>query len=158
MRVDGTPLATTVRHAETGEEHEVLVANLVMDDAADNGLTTGWYWQLPDGRAPADPELWRDAVRAERGPCRNAQNALSAVGNWSRRAACMAARLEELAELVRSGEIDPGAQTASDYIERATEIDRRAFDARSNDDSAARDASDARGETEALDAGLSPAP
>ena len=124
MRLASDPVRARIRHSETGVEHEVLIGELVMDEPADEGLTTGWYWRTdaPEG-SEAKLDAWLTAAQSEHGPHRNAQGAVAAVAYWSWARAAMAQRLNEAAELVRKGDIAPTPGDVGDWLTAAKAID-----------------------------------
>ena len=127
MRIAGQTVRMRARHAETGTDREILLAELVMDDPADAGRAGGWYWRFRnEGGEPDDLEAWQDAVRAERGPHRSPTNAVAAVGHWTQAAAEIAARLGEAAELVRTGDLAPESGAVSEWLRTAERMDRAA--------------------------------
>ena len=124
MLLVSDPVRARIRHSETGVEHEVLIGELVMDEPADEGLTTGWYWRTDAAEGTEDKmDAWRTAVQSEHGPHRNAEGAVAAVAYWSWPRAAMAQRLNEAAELVRKGDIAPTPDDVSEWLTAAKTID-----------------------------------
>ena len=76
MLLDTLPRHGPVSDPGTGEERRVAVALLLMNDPADDGLTTGWYWtEVPNDPKPEDlksKQRWarRRRQRAGTGPRR----------------------------------------------------------------------------------------
>jgi len=110
MQIDTLPVHAPVTDPATGEERRIAAALLLMNDPADDGRTTGWYWS----EVPRNPETgdlksrgrWTAAVASQQGPFRDANAALAAAENHTREGAALAARLEQAAGLLRGGEIE----------------------------------------------------
>ena len=113
MLLDHEPVHAAVTHETTGAEYRVATALVLMNDAADDGGTTGWYWtRVPE--KPTHDELvstrrWREAVANRQGPCADAATALRAAACTSRGRDATARRLEQAAALIRGGELDATA-------------------------------------------------
>ena len=110
MQIDTPPVHAPAPDPETGEERRVAAALLLMNDPADDGLATGWYWAVmppnPEGRDLTSRQRWTDAVDRSQGPFRDANTALAAAENHNPYAAALATRLEQAAALLRAGEIE----------------------------------------------------
>ena len=161
MRIAGEPRTTTARNATTGQYHDIVVANLVMDAPEDNGRTTAWYWMPADANAEPgyqkDLKRWREAVVAERGPHRSAQNAMSSVGHYTNQAANLAQRLNEAAELVRIGHLENGLESTLEWLRAAHEIDVSvALTPAGTGDPEERDADSVRKSGQVADANIKP--
>ena len=120
MQIDTPPVQTPVPDPETGEDRRIAAALLLMDDPADDGLTTGWYWSVmppePEPRDLTSRERWTRAAVNGQGPFRDANTALGAAGNQTPQAAALAARLEQAAALLRAGEIEATAETIAEWL------------------------------------------
>lgn len=110
MQIDTLPVHAAVPDPETGEDRQVAAALLLMNDPADDGRTTGWYWtEVPRNPEPGDLKSgrrWTAAVANHQGPFRDANTALAAAASHTPQGAALAARLGQAAELLRAGEID----------------------------------------------------
>ena len=158
MRLASDPVTVTARHGDTGDEHEVLIAHIVMDAAEDEGYAGGWYWRPQDAVGDdRNLDAWRESVHAERGPHRNAANAISSIGHWSQAAADLAARLGEAAELIRSGDLPPDTHTVNDWLEEAERMDRATHERHNNAGPETRTAEDVEREHRPADAAVRPA-
>ena len=161
MRIAGEPKTTTARNATTGQYHDIVVAHLVMDSPEDNGRTTAWYWMPADDNAEPgyqnDIERWREAVVAERGPHRSAQNAMSSVGHYTNQGANLAQRLNEAAELVRIGHLENGLENTLEWLRAANEIDLSVLlPSEQTADPGQRDAESVRQSGQTADANIKP--
>ena len=120
MQIDTPPVHAPAPDPESGEDRRVAVALLLMNDPADDGLTTGWYWAaMPPNPEPRDltsRQRWTDAVTRGQGPFRDANTALAAAGNQNPQATALAARLDQAAALLRAGEIDATADTIAEWL------------------------------------------
>ncbi len=110
MQIDTLPVHAPVPDPASGEQRQVAAALLLMNDPADDGRTTGWYWSQvprnPEQRDLKSRQRWTSAVANHHGPFRDANTALAAAGNHTPQATELAARLGQAAELLRAGEID----------------------------------------------------
>ena len=120
MLLDTLPRHGPVPDPGTGEERRVAVALVLMDDPADDGLTTGWYWtEVPNEPKPEDlksKRRWRDAAAAGQGPVRDAAAAFAAAENHTREGRALAARLAQAAALLRAGEIEASASAIAKWL------------------------------------------
>ena len=120
MQLDTPPVQTPVPDPETGEDRRIAAALLLMDDPADDGLATGWYWSVmppePEPRDLTSRERWTRAAVNGQGPFRDANTALGAAGNQTPQAAALAARHEQAAALLRAGEIDATAEAIAGWL------------------------------------------
>ena len=132
MLIEGTPMGCEAPHVEGGQRRAIWIALLKMDDAHDEGLTTGFYWRAAPVDAEAsdaerdDIDAWRKAARNEQGPHRSAQGAIQAVAWYTVERAAMAARLVEAAEAVRCGNLDPDAAEVAAWLAESQRMDRAA--------------------------------
>ena len=110
MQIDTPPVHAPVPDPRSGEDRQVAAALLLMNDPADDGRTTGWYWtEVPRNPEPRDLKSgrrWVAAVANHQGPFRDATTALAAAANHTPQGAALAARLGQAVELLRAGEID----------------------------------------------------
>ena len=120
MQIDTLPVHAPVPDPESGEDRQVAAALLLMNDPADDGRTTGWYWtavpQNPEPRDLTSRQRWTDAVANGQGPLRDANTALAAAGNHTPQGAALAARLEQAAALLRAGEIDATPEAIAEWL------------------------------------------
>ena len=120
MQIDTMPVHAAVSDPQTGEPRQVAAALLLMNNPADDGLTTGWYWtEVPRNPDPQDlrsRQRWTEAVTGRQGPFRDANAALAAAENHSPQAAELAGRLEQAAELLRAGEIDATPAAIAEWL------------------------------------------
>ena len=132
MLIAGTPVACEAPHVEGGHRRAIWVAMLKMDEPEDEGLTTGYYWRAAPVDAEAsdaerdDIEAWRNAARNQQGPHRNAQTAIEAVAWYTVERAMLAARLEEAAEAVRCGKLDPKTEAVAAWLAESQRMDSAA--------------------------------
>lgn len=123
MQIDTLPVHAAVGNPQSGEPRQVAAALLLMNDPADDGLTTGWYWtevpRNPEAQDLKSRRRWTEAVAASQGPFRDAHAALAAAENHSPQAAALAARLEQGAELLRAGEIDATPAAIAQWLGEA---------------------------------------
>ena len=124
MKVSGKPVNTMIPDPQVGDETKAAAALVLMDEENDVQRGTGFYWTRTGTGADAkDPETWRTAVLEGRGPLRSAELAFQAAQTGIE-AVDVASRLEECAEVVRAGEIDPTLESVVTYMRTAMEIDR----------------------------------
>ena len=124
MKVSGKPVNTMIPDPQVGDETKAAAALVLMDEESDVQRGTGWYWTRTGPGADAkDPETWRTAVLEGRGPLRSAELAFQAAQTGIE-AVDVASRLEECAEVVRAGEIDPTLESVVTYMRTAMETDR----------------------------------
>lgn len=120
MQIDTLPVHVAVTDPQSGEPRQVAAALLLMNDPADDGLTTGWYWtDMPRNPEPHDLKSrrrWTEAVVNNQGPFRDANAALAAAENHSPQAATLGARLEQAAELLRAGEIEATPAAIAEWL------------------------------------------
>lgn len=120
MQIDSMPVHAAIRGQHDTEPRRIAAALLLMDDPADDGLTTGWYWAEVPSNPQSDDltsrERWTKAVHARQGPFRDGNTALQAAENPTPHATALAARLEQAAELIRSGEIDATPAAIADWL------------------------------------------
>jgi hypothetical protein len=120
MQIDTLPVHAPVPDPESGEDRQVAVALLLMNDPADDGRTSGWYWtEVPRNPEPEDlmsRQRWTGAVAAQQGPFRDANTALAAAENHTPEGLALAARLGQAAELLRAGEIEATPETVADWL------------------------------------------
>ena len=120
MEIDTLPVHAPAPDPDGGEDRRVAAALLLMNDPADDGLATGWYWtavpQNPEPRDLTSRQRWTDAVANGQGPFRDANTALAAAGNHTRQAAALAAQLEQAAALLRAGEIEATAEAIAEWL------------------------------------------
>ena len=132
MLIAGTPVACEAPHVEGGQRRAIWVALLKMDEPEDEGLTTGFYWRAAPVDAEAsdaerdDIEAWRKAARNQQGPHRNVQMAIEAVAWYTVERAMLAARLEEAAEAVRCGKINPKVDEVAAWLAESQRMDSAA--------------------------------
>lgn len=123
MEMDTLPVHAPAPDPESGEDRRVAAALLLMNDPADDGLATGWYWSVvPPDPEPRDLTLrqrWNDAVATGQGPYRDANTALAAAENHTPQAAALAARLGQAAALLRAGEIEATAEAIAEWLVEA---------------------------------------
>ena len=123
MQIDTLPVHAPAPDPASGEERQVAAALLLMNDLADDGLTTGWYWAaMPRNPEPHDltsKRRWSEAVAGRQGPFRDANAALAAACNHTPQGAALAARLEQAAKLLRAGEIDTTAEAIAEWLAEA---------------------------------------
>ena len=129
MLLDTLPVHAPITHAATGDERQIAAVLLLMNDPADDGLTTGWYWTaVPRNPEPEDlksKRRWREAVGNRQGPFRDANTAFAAAENHTPEGAALAARLEQAAALLAAGEIDASPAAVSAWLQAAGNEDRR---------------------------------
>ena len=130
MLLDTLPIHASVTDAMSGEPRQVAAALLLMNEPADNGLTTGWYWTVvPRNPAPADLKFarrWLDAVANRQGPFRDANAALAAAENHTPEGDALAIRLHQTASLLAAGEIESTPAGIAKWLNAAAEADRTA--------------------------------
>ena len=130
MLLDTLPVHASVTDATNGEPRQVAAALLLMNEPADNGLTTGWYWTVvPRNPAPADiksAQRWRDAVANRQGPFRDANAALAAAENRTPEDDALATRLNQAASLLAAGEIEATPAGIAEWLNTAADTDRAA--------------------------------
>ena len=104
------------------------MALLLMNEPADNGLTTGWYWTVvPRNPAPADlksAQRWRDAIVNRQGPFRDANAALAAAENHTTEGDTLATHLNQAASLLAAGEIEATPAGIAEWLNTAADTDR----------------------------------
>ena len=122
MVLDNTPVHARIIHAATGEQRDVVVAFLLMDDPADDGLTTGWYWAEASRLSKAG---WPQAVGNNQGPFRDAGTAFLAAENYTIQRLALAIRLRQAAGLVAAGEIDASPAEIAAWLQSIHDEDRR---------------------------------
>ena len=129
MLLDTLPFHAPITHAATGEERQVAAALLLMNEPADDGLTTGWYWTaVPRNPEPEDLKSkrhWREAVSNRQGPFRDANTAFVAAENHTPEGAALAARLSQAATLLAAGEIEASPAAVGAWLQAAGDEDRR---------------------------------
>ena len=129
MLLDTLPVHAPITHAASGEERQIAAALLLMNEPADDGLTTGWYWTaVPRNPEPEDlksKHRWREAVRNRQGPFRDANTALAAAENHTAEGAALAARLSQAAALLAAGEIEASPAAINAWLQAAGDEDRR---------------------------------
>ena len=125
MKVSGKPVLTMLPDPQVGDETKVGAALVLMDDENDVLRASGWYWARtgPDVD-PHDHGTWRTAVIEGRGPLRSAELALQAAQTACIETFDAASRLDECAEAVRAGEIDPTIESVVTYMQTGMETDR----------------------------------
>ena len=130
MQIDTLPVHAPVPDPASGEEREVAAALLLMNEAADDGRTTGWYWAVvPRNPEPEDMKSrrrWTEAVTNHQGPFRDANTAIAAAENHTPQTTALATRLGQAAELLRAGEIDTTVEAISEWLLDAGAPDRGA--------------------------------
>ena len=130
MLLDTLPVHASVTDAMSGEPRQVAATLLLMNEPADNGLTTGWYWTVvPRNPGAADlksAQRWRDAVANRQGPFRDANAALAAAENHTPEGDALATRLNQAASLMAAGEIEATPAAIAEWLHAATETDRTA--------------------------------
>ena len=132
MLIAGTPVACEAPHVDGGQRRAIWVALLKMDDTLDEGLTTGFYWRAAPVDAEAsdaernDIEAWRKAAKSQQGPHRSVQTAIEAVAWYTVERAMLAARLEEAAEAVRCGKLDPKTEDVAAWLAESQRMDAAA--------------------------------
>ena len=123
MQIDTPPVHAQAPDPETGEDRRVAAALLLMNEPADDGRSTGWYWAVmprdPEARDLTSRQRWTDAVAGGQGPFRDANTALAAAENHNPQSAALAARLEQAAALLRAGEIDATADAIAEWLAEA---------------------------------------
>lgn len=128
MQIDTLPVHAAVNDPQSGEPREVAAALLLMNDPADDGLTTGWYWtevpHNPDAKDLKSRQRWTEAVNGQQGPFRDANTALAAAENHTPETAELAARLSQAAELLRGGEIEATAAAIAEWLGIANQDSR----------------------------------
>ena len=128
MLLDTLPVHAPITDAASGEQRQVAAVLLLMNDPADDGLTTGWYWAaVPRNPEPEDlksKRRWREAVTNRQGPFRDANAALAAAENHTPDGAALAARLEQAAALLAAGEIDASPAAIAAWLQTASDEDR----------------------------------
>ena len=129
MLLDTLPVHAPITHAATGEERQIAAVLLLMNDPADDGLTSGWYWTaVPRNPEPEDlksKRRWREAVGNRQGPFRDANTAFAAAENHTPQGAALAARLDQAAALLAAGEIDASPAAVGAWLQAAGDEDRR---------------------------------
>ena len=129
MLLDTLPVHAPITHAATGEERQIAAVLLLMNDPADDGLTTGWYWTaVPRNPEPEDlksKRRWREAVGNRQGPFRDANTAFAAAENHTPESAALAARLNQAAALLAAAEIDASPAAIGAWLQAAGDEDRR---------------------------------
>ena len=120
MQIDTLPVHAPAPDPQTGEDRQVAAALLLMNDPADDGRATGWYWTVvprdPEPRDLKSRQRWTGAVANGQGPFRDANTALAAAGNHTPQGAALAARLEQAAALLRAGEIEATAEAVAGWL------------------------------------------
>ena len=141
MQIDTLPVHAPAPDPQSGEDRRVAAALLLMNDPADDGLATGWYWAVvprdPEPRDLTSKQRWTGAVANGQGPFRDANTALAAAGNHTPQATALAARLEQAAALLRAGEIEATAEAIAEWLAEAgpaTPVGRDPEATRSRDD------------------------
>ena len=129
MLLDTLPVHAPITHAVTGEERQVAAVLLMMNDPADDGLTTGWYWTVvPRNPEPEDlksKRRWREAVGNRQGPFRDANTAFAGAENHTPEKVALAARLSQAAALLAAGEIEASPAAVGAWLQAAGDEDRR---------------------------------
>ena len=130
MLLDTLPVHASVTDAMSGEPHQIAAVLLLMNEPADNGLTTGWYWTVvPRNPAPADlksAQRWRAAIANRQGPFRDANAALASAENHTPEGDALATRLNQAASLLAAGEIEATPAGIAEWLNTAAETDRTA--------------------------------
>lgn len=120
MQIASLPTKTSIVHRISRDEHDIAVAQLLMDDPGDNGLSSGFYWaKLPPGATEADlvsKDRWVHAVRREQGPFRRPAAAIIGAEKATAMRYAIAAVLRQAAELVLSGEIEDDVEAIAGGI------------------------------------------
>ena len=120
MQIDTLPVHAPAPDPQSGEDRRIAAALLLMNDPADDGRATGWYWTVvprdPEPRDLKSRQRWTDAVANGQGPFRDANTALAAAGNHTPQGAALAARLEQAAALLRAGEIEATAEAIAEWL------------------------------------------
>ena len=125
MKVSGKPVVTMIPDPQAGDETKAATALVLMNDETDVMRATGWYWsRVGPATDPKSQETWRTAVIEGRGPLRSAELALQAAQTATIEAFDAGSRLEECAEVVRAGEIDPTLDSVVTYMRTGMETDR----------------------------------
>ena len=125
MKVSGKPVSAMIPDPQVGDETKAAAALILMDEETDVLRGTGWYWTRTGPTAdPKDPGTWKTAVIEGRGPLRSAELALQAAETASVESFDAASRLDECAEVVRAGEIDPTLESVVTYMRSGMETDR----------------------------------
>ena len=139
MKVSGKPVSVMIPDPQVGDETKAAAALILMDEETDVLRGTGWYWTRTGPAAnPEDPRTWRTAVIEGRGPLRSAELALQAAETASVESFDAASRLDECAEVVRAGEIDPTIESVVTYMRSGMETDRVTREAASDSMRSAR--------------------
>ena len=130
MLLDTLPVHASVTDAMSGEPRQVAAALLLMNEPADNLLTTGWYWTVvPRNPSPVDlrsAQRWRNAIFNHQGPFRDANAALAAAENHTLEGDALAIRLHQAASLLASGEIEATPTGIAEWLNAAAYINRTA--------------------------------
>ncbi len=120
MLLDATPRTALITHEKSGEQYHVATALVVMNAAADDGLTTGWYWtRVPAGAKLAEltaAKRWRTAAARHQGPFRDANAALAGAEAATAERAAVAILLRQAAEAVLAAETPPDAEAIGRWI------------------------------------------
>ena len=121
MQLDKLPTTTRVTNEETGTEQEIAVGLLLMNEAEDDGRTTGWYWStIPRQRTELQlrgKEQWTEAVERQQGPFDDGAAAIRGAAEWSPLRHTVALLLRQAAGLVLSGHTPPDATAIGKWIE-----------------------------------------
>ena len=121
MQLDQLPTTTRITDEDTGQEQDIAVALLLMNEPEDDGRTTGWYWSaIPRERSQVllqGKKLWKDAVDQHQGPFEDAGAAIRGAGDWSPLRHAVALLLRQAASLVLSGQTAPDAAAIAKWID-----------------------------------------
>ena len=128
MQLDQLPTTTRVTNEATGIEHEIAVGLLLMNEAEDDGRTTGWYWStIPRKRTELQlrgKDQWTEAVERHQGPFEDGAAAIRGAAEWSPLRHTVAMLLQQAAGLVLSGQTAPDPTAIGNWIEGHEWVER----------------------------------
>lgn len=106
-----------------GVPNDIEIAEIYPDGPAEALIQAGWYWRRTTGNRQGESETarthaWKTAVRAGQGPYRSGAEAIRGSEQWTPARRIAVERLQQAAELVRSGEVAPDGATVGMLVEK----------------------------------------